>query len=158
MKSASALLIGPLPWVAVALGVLWVAGGVALLLAGSGAAGSVLAVLAVLAGLGLIVMAARMVVLVDATRLRQPGHRPLQRADIEAVGLQRLPGMLPLYVPGVDVRQGRALRRYDVDGLSGVGRRTGALRRAARLADRLGVELVEVAAPSSSRGRRRADE
>jgi hypothetical protein len=110
-----------------------------------------------LIGLGLTVMGIRMIVITSPEGVRVIGQQLLAWPDIEEISVRRVPGLLPLHVPVVSARRGRALIGVELDGLSWVGSNTGARRFAQLLADRAGLGVVEILDLGRSAPARRLD-
>lgn len=140
------LLVGQLPIWTLGMAVAWLAVG-AVLLAVMGWGGGAPVTVGIIAatfviGLALAVMGLRMVVRLDGERVRVLGRASIPLGDIDAVSVARTPGRLPIFVPVIDLRRGRALDRFEIDGLSSIGSAKPALRWAQVLADAAGTGLV----------------
>lgn len=155
------LLLGQLPLWTLLMALAWAAVGVVMLvvIGPGGAAPLTVTVIAVtfVVAVALGVMGVRMVVRLGPRDVRVPGRAVLPLADIDAVTVTRASGPVPLFVPVVDVRTGRALNRVELDGLSSLGSPKAALRWARILADAAGAgDVPPISAEAHARPRRGA--
>lgn len=157
-KPGNRWLVGPLVITAGVMAACWLGVAVAVFRAATSPALGLLAWLSLALSVVLAIVGLRMVVLVRPGDLRVLGRTPLSLADIDQVTVSRLPGSLPIFVPVVLLRRGRALVSLELDGLSGLLGDAGARRRAAAVAAAVGCgEVSDVAAPVHAAARRRQD-
>lgn len=148
------ILLGPMVIASWVVAVGW------LLIAGAAVASGIMpltlgvAAAALVLGLATAWLGWRMVVRLTAAGV-EVGRRTVAWAEIDAIGVRRDGGPVPLQLPFLAVRQGRALAEVDLDGLASVGGPRAAVRALGPIAQRTGLEpSVQARPPRRQRGRR----